>query len=95
MSTRTPVAPARQNLPDQLRGIIADRGLTPYAVGKLARVDPGIVARFLDGRRDLRLATAGRIAAALGLRLVELARPARGRAPRAAAASPDAGAREE
>jgi transcriptional regulator with XRE-family HTH domain len=56
----------------QLRDIIASRDLTAYAVGKRAGVDPGVVQRFLTNERDIRLETADRIAAALGLRLVEV-----------------------
>jgi transcriptional regulator with XRE-family HTH domain len=69
----------RHGLSYQLREIIASRGLTAYAVAKLAGIDPGVVSRFLSGERDIRLETADRIAAALGLRLVEVAR-AKGRA---------------
>jgi transcriptional regulator with XRE-family HTH domain len=58
-------------LGDQLRGIIEGRGLTAYAVGKMSGVNTSMVQRFLDGERDLRLESAGRIAEALGLRLVE------------------------
>lgn len=76
----------RHDLGRQLVDIIASRGLTAYAMGKMADVDPGVIARFLDGRRDIRLETAGRLATALGLRLVEVAarRPPRrpGPAPR-------------
>ena len=68
-------APARHALPAQLREIIASRGLNPTELGQLAGVDPTVIARFVAGERDLRLETAGRIAAALGLRLVEVARP--------------------
>jgi plasmid maintenance system antidote protein VapI len=76
-------APAGHTLPDQLREIIASRGLAPTELGQLAGVDPTVIARFVAGERDLRLETAGRIAAALGLRLVEVARPrGRGRSAR-------------
>lgn len=77
------VTPSRHTLSYQLREIIDARGLTAYAAGQLAGVDPGVVSRFLRGQRDIRLETADRLAAALGLRLVELARKARpGRAGR-------------
>jgi transcriptional regulator with XRE-family HTH domain len=78
---RTPRAiPDRHDLGHQLRAIIASRGLTSYALGQAAAVDPGQISRFLNGTRDLRLETAGRIARALGLRLVEVARPTRRKA---------------
>ena len=54
-------------------------GLTAYAVGRMAGVDPGVVKRFLTGERDIRMETADRLAAALGLRLVEVARRGPGR----------------
>jgi transcriptional regulator with XRE-family HTH domain len=63
----------RFSLGARLRDVIASRGLTAYAVGKLAGVNTSIVQRFLDGTRDMRLETADRIAQALGLRLVEVA----------------------
>lgn len=72
-------APARHALPAQLREIIASRGLTPTELGALSGVDPTVIARFVAGERDLRLETAGRIASALGLRLVEVAQPKRPR----------------
>ena len=64
----------RHSLSCQLREIIESRGLTAYGAAKLAGVDPGVVQRFLTGRRDIRLETADRLAAALGLRLVEVGR---------------------
>lgn len=75
--------PARLTIADQLREIVESRGLTHTELGQLAGVDPTVIARFVAGERDLRLETAGRIAAALGLRLVEVATPkGRGRASR-------------
>ena len=68
----------RHAVSQQLRDVIDSRGLTPSAVAKEAGIDPGMVARFVSGERDLRLATVDRIAAALGLRLVEVGR-AKGR----------------
>ena len=70
----------RHSLTSQLRDIIESRQLTAYAVGKLADVDPGVVSRFLTGERDIRMETADRLGAALGLRLTEVGR-VRGRAP--------------
>jgi transcriptional regulator with XRE-family HTH domain len=71
----------RHTVSQQLRDVIDSRGLTPYAVAKEAGIDPGMVARFVSGERDLRLGTVDRIAAALGLRLVEVGR-SKARAPR-------------
>lgn len=55
-----------------LRKAIKGSGLTHYAIGKAADVAPSVIDRFMmpadDPRhRDLRLATAARIAATLGL----------------------------
>jgi len=75
--------PNKHTLSYQLREIIDARGLCAYAVAKLAEIDPGILSRFLSGARDIRLATADRIAAALGLRLVEVGKVRRGRPARA------------
>lgn len=71
-----PKAQPRHTLSYQLREIVESRGLTAYALGQLAKVDPGVVSRFLNGQRDIRLETADRLALALGVRLTELARPA-------------------
>lgn len=72
----------RHTLSYQLREIIEARGLSAYAAARLADVDPGVVSRFLSGQRDIRLETADRLAVALGLRLVEVARRGRSRAGR-------------
>ena len=74
MAKKTAPAPkARYTLSGQLRDVIESRGLTLAELGKLADVDPTIIGRFLSGERDLRLATADKIATAFGLRLVEVA----------------------
>lgn len=70
---------ARHTLSGQLRDVIESRGLSAYALGKLAEVDPGVVSRFLTGERDIRMETADRLAVALGLRLVELGGRVKGR----------------
>lgn len=67
-------APIKHTLSYQLRELVEARGLSAYALGRLADVDPGVVSRFLTGERDIRLETADRLASALQLRLVELAR---------------------
>jgi transcriptional regulator with XRE-family HTH domain len=70
---------ARNTLSYRIAEVIESRGLTAYGVGQLAGVDPGVVARFLSGRRDIRLATADKLAVALGLYLVEAGRTRRPR----------------
>jgi len=66
--------PASESPSETLRRIIKARGLTAYAVAKLAGVArPDPVQRFLKNERTLRLDTFDKIAAGLGLRLVEAA----------------------
>ena len=67
---------------EALRRGIRDSGLSAYALGKLADVDPHQISRFLDGRRGLTANTIDRLAEALGLRLVTAPRP-KGRPRRA------------
>jgi transcriptional regulator with XRE-family HTH domain len=69
-----PKPPKRHGLSYQLREIIGSRGLSGYAVAHLAGLDPGVVSRWLAGKRDVRLETADAIATALGLRLTETTR---------------------
>jgi hypothetical protein len=61
-----------QTIDATLKRAIKGSGLTHYAIGQAAGVAPSQIDRFMmpadDPRhRDLRLATAARIAAALGL----------------------------
>jgi transcriptional regulator with XRE-family HTH domain len=56
---------------ETIREMIRARGLTTYRVGKSAGMTPTVVARFLSGERDLKGATLDKLAAALGLALVE------------------------
>jgi hypothetical protein len=62
-----------------LREIIRSRNLTAYGLAKDADLDPGVVQRFVSGRRDIRLETADRLVAALGLKLVESSAKGRGK----------------
>jgi len=57
-----------------LRAGIMDSGLTHYALAKLSGIAPEQLDRFISGERDLRLGTAAKVAAALGM---ELKRPSR------------------
>jgi transcriptional regulator with XRE-family HTH domain len=52
-----------------LKAAITKSGLTHYAIAKMTGVTAGQIDRFMSGERDLRLETAGQIAAALGLEL--------------------------
>jgi transcriptional regulator with XRE-family HTH domain len=62
---------ATSPLSDQLRAVIAGRKLSAFAVAIAAGLDPAIVSRFVARERSLSLASADRIAEALGLRLAE------------------------
>ena len=53
-----------------LRDAIHGSGLTPYAFGKAAGVATAQLDRFVSGERSLSLASAAKVAAALGLVLV-------------------------
>jgi plasmid maintenance system antidote protein VapI len=56
----------------ELRKRIEKSGVTAYALAGLADVSPQQVGRFLRGERDLTLATAAKLAQALGLELVSI-----------------------
>lgn len=56
-------------LVDALKRAIIDSGLTHYRIAKDAGVTPDVIDRFVRGERDLRLETAGKIAAVLGMTL--------------------------
>jgi predicted transcriptional regulator len=70
-TTNQEASPTTPTISDQLREIIRNSGKTAYAVGKLADIDPGMVKRFLDNDRGMRVATLDKLAAALGLRLCQ------------------------
>lgn len=61
---------------DRLREAIRESNKTMYEVAKEAGVDYSIVRRFLNDERDMKLATADRLAAYFGLELTS-SRPAR------------------
>ena len=54
---------------EQLRHSLAHSGLTHYRIGKLSGVSIAIIGRFVAGTRDIRLETAAKLAAVLGLHL--------------------------
>jgi hypothetical protein len=54
----------------ELRKQIEKSGVTTYALAALADVTPQQVGRFVRGERDLTLATAAKLAQALGLELL-------------------------
>ena len=54
---------------EQLRKAIEKRDESYYALAKRSGVDAVVISRFVCGERDLRLDTAAKLAAALGLEL--------------------------
>src|SRR5438128_171446 len=64
---REPDAPV---LSDPLRAAIAQSGQSVHRLAKEAKVSAIVLQQFLDGQRDLRLATAERLVQVLGLKLV-------------------------
>jgi hypothetical protein len=63
-------APFSLVLSDPLREAISHSGKSVRRLAKDAGVSEVILQQFMDGERDLRLATAGRLAQILGLKLV-------------------------
>ena len=55
------------SLSNAIKAEIERQGLTAYRVAKRAGIKPDVVSRFLSGERDILLATADKITAALGL----------------------------
>jgi ribosome-binding protein aMBF1 (putative translation factor) len=73
--------PARHTVSGQLRDVIESRGqdgLTHTELGKRSNVDPTVIARFVAGEREIRNRTFDKLAAALGLRLVEVEKRSKG-----------------
>ena len=55
---------------EALKRAIEASGLTVYEIAKRAKVSQIIISRFLSGERDIRMATADKLARILGLKLV-------------------------
>jgi len=53
----------------ELRDAIVASGLSHYAIAQQAEIAPDILDRFVRGERDMRLATAAKVATVLGLEL--------------------------
>jgi hypothetical protein len=56
-------------LVESLKLAIRDSGKTHYALGKEAKIAPDVLDRFMRGERDVRLATAAKVASVLSLEL--------------------------
>ena len=59
--------PQRTTLPDGLRQALRNSGKTSYQLNEETGVNHGVILRFLKGERDIRLETAEKLAAAVGL----------------------------
>ena len=57
-------------LSDPLREAIRQSGKSVHQLAQQAKVSEVVLQQFLDGQRDLRLATAERLAQVLGLKLM-------------------------
>lgn len=62
--------PIPNSLSEALKRAIEESERTVYQIAKEAHVSQIIVSRFLSGERDIRMATADKLANALGLRLI-------------------------
>ena len=63
---------------DDLRAAIGRSGLSLCEIARRASVDPGVVSRFVRDVRTVRLPTAERLAAAVGLQW-RLVKPRKGK----------------
>ena len=61
--------PKEKLIDETLRDAIRASELTTYRIGKDAGISTGVIDRFVSGERDIRLATAAKIAKVLGLEL--------------------------
>ena len=59
--------PERTTLPDGLRQALTNSGKTSYQLMSETGVNHGVILRFMKGERDIRLETAEKLAAAVGL----------------------------
>ncbi len=62
-------SPGPHGLSEALRKAIRQCGKSVYQIAKEADVSPIVISRFLSGERDIRLATADKVAEALGFTL--------------------------
>jgi ribosome-binding protein aMBF1 (putative translation factor) len=57
------------SLSETLKQAIRDSDQSEYQIAKAAGVSQIVISRFLSGERDIRMATADKLAGALGLKL--------------------------
>lgn len=70
---------ATSSMPDQLRQLVVDSGLTPYALAGLSGVAKQSIWRWLRGDSDLSFDNAGRLASAIGVEPLRVSRRPRSR----------------
>lgn len=68
------------NIQDQLKRAIQASGMTRYRLAKTSGVAAGVISHFMLGHRDVRLGTAARLAAILGVELVQTRKAPKGKA---------------
>jgi len=66
-----PATPGTGAISDALRAAIQASSKSVYQICKEADISPIVVSRFLSGERDIRLATADRLAKALGIAVAD------------------------
>ena len=66
---RSAASKTPHSLSESLKQAIRDSDKTEYQIAQQAGVSQIVISRFLSGERDIRLATADKLAGALGLRL--------------------------
>jgi transcriptional regulator with XRE-family HTH domain len=67
IAAMTKKKPERTTLPDGLRQALTNSGKTSYQLKAETGVNHGVILRFMKGERDIRLETAEKLAAAVGL----------------------------
>lgn len=65
-----PREPLSDSLSRALKQAIRESDMSTYQIAKRAGISQIIISRFLSGERDIRLATADKLANALGLKLI-------------------------
>ena len=65
-----PEQPIPDSLSDALKRAIQTSDMTVYEIAKRAKVSQIIISRFLSGERDIRMATADKLARVHALKLV-------------------------
>ena len=65
-----PSPPLGDSLSEALKEAIRASEMSEYQIAKRAGISQVMISRFLSGERDIRLATADKLAHALGLKLI-------------------------